>query len=173
MGWEIFTRTSKTVKGVGTTSATVQGDDLGDFDKAIRNISSTVRSSRDGLVAILRSAAPSKTGALRRGIVASPAAEATAVPGKIVYDIYMDEGMNDTFVKYSRAGKRYYYPASQEFGFDIARRSALTPKQAAAYSAKPRRTRVPGKFFMNDTFIDYIPAFEKDAEMLIEKVVSK
>jgi hypothetical protein len=32
---------------------------------------------------------------------------------------------------------------------------------------------VPGKFFMNDTFIDYIPAFEKDAETLIEKVVSK
>ena len=156
MGWEIYTRTSKTVKGVGTTSATVQGDDLGDFDKAIRNISSTVRSSRDGLVAILRSAAPSKTGALRRGIVASPAAEATAVPGKIVYDIYMDEGMNDTFVKYSRAGKRYYYPASQEYGFKL---------KNGGYR--------PGLYYMRDSAIRYESAHEENVKAGMDRVLEE
>ena len=146
--------------------------DLADVRGEISQIQKIVQTASMGLAARIRTRAPKRTGDLISGIIPSPWEENSAYPGKIVRQVYMDAGMNDTFVKMSKSGKRYYYPASQEFGFDIARRSALTPKQAAAYSAKPRRTRVPGKFFMNDTFIDYIPAFEKDAEMLIEKVVA-
>ena len=83
--------------------------------------------------------------------------------------LIMDAGMNDTFVKVSKAGKRYYYPASQEFGFQIANRTTLAVRGPAA----PKRNRVPGKFFMNDTFIDYIPAFQKEAEALVDKVVGE
>lgn len=147
--------------------------DLANVRKEIVQIQRLVQTAAGALAARIRTKAPRKSGDLISGIIPSPWEENSKYPGKIVRQVHMDAGMNDTFVKMSKSGKRYYYPASQEFGFDIARRSTLTPKQAAAYSAKPRRTRVPGKFFMNDTFIDYIPAFEKDAETLIEKVVSK
>ena len=147
--------------------------DLANVRKEIVQIQRLVQTAAGTLAVRIRTKAPRKNGDLISGIIPSPWEENSKYPGKIVRQVYMDAGMNDTFVKMSKSGKRYYYPASQEFGFDIARRSTLTPKQAAAYSAKPRRTRVPGKFFMNDTFIDYIPAFEKDAETLIEKVVSK
>ena len=147
--------------------------DLANVRKEIVQIQRLVQTAAGTLAVRIQTKAPRKSGDLISGIIPSPWEENSKYPGKIVRQVYMDAGMNDTFVKMSKSGKRYYYPASQEFGFDIARRSTLTPKQAAAYSAKPRRARVPGKFFMNDTFIDYIPAFEKDAEALIEKVVRK
>lgn len=147
--------------------------DLADVRKEITQIQGLVQSAAGALAVRIRTKAPRKSGDLISGIVPSPWEENSKYPGKIVRQVYMDAGMNDTFVKVTKNGKRYYYPASQEFGFDIARRSTLTPKQSAVYNAAPRRTRVPGKFFMNDTFIDYVPAFEKNAEMLIDKVVGK
>lgn len=147
--------------------------DLADVRKEIVQIQSLVQSAAGTLAVRIRTKTPRKSGDLISGIVPSPWEENSKYPGKIVRQVYMDAGMNDTFVKVTKNGKRYYYPASQEFGFDIARRSTLTPKQSAAYGAAPRRTRVPGKFFMNDTFIDYIPVFEKNVELLIDKVVGK
>lgn len=147
--------------------------DLADVRKEIVQIQSLVQSAAGTLAVRIRTKAPKKSGALISGIVPSPWEENSKYPGKIVRQVYMDAGMNDTFVKVTKNGKRYYYPASQEFGFDIARRSTLTPEQSAVYNAAPRRTRVPGKFFMNDTFIDYVPVFEKDAQTLVDKVVGK
>ena len=85
----------------------------------------------------------------------------------------MDEKMNDTFVKMIKNGKRYYYPASQEYGFRIAKRRTLTPKQAAAYKISSRNERVPGKYFMHDTFLEYSLVFADDVEKFVDKVVSK
>jgi hypothetical protein len=62
-----------------------------------------------------RSNAPVETGALKRGLKLK--GEKAKVKGKKVYQVTLDKNMNDTFVKISRAGKRAYYPASQEFGF--------------------------------------------------------
>ena len=147
--------------------------DLANVRKEIVQIQGLVESAAGTLSVRIRTNAPKKSGDLIAGIVPSPWEENSKYPGKIVRQVYMDAGMNDTFVKVSKAGKRYYYPASQEFGFDIARRTTRTPKQSAAFGAAPRRNRVPGKFFMNDTFIDYIPAFQKEAEDLVDKVVGK
>lgn len=147
--------------------------DLADVRKEIVQIQSLVQTAAGALAVRIRTKAPRKSGDLISGIVPSPWEENSKYPGKIVRQVYMDAGMNDTFVTVTKNGKRYYYPASQEFGFKIARRSTLTPKQSAVYNAAPRRTRVPGKFFMNDTFIDYVPVFEKDAQTLVDKVVGK
>ena len=147
--------------------------DLADVRKELVQIQRLVQTAAGALAVRIRTRAPRKSGDLISGIVPSPWEENSKYPGKIVRQVYMDAGMNDTFVKVTKNGKRYYYPASQEFGFKIARRSTLTPKQSAVYNAAPRRTRVPGKFFMNDTFIDYVPIFEKDAQTLVDKVVGK
>lgn len=147
--------------------------DLANVRKEIVQIQRLVQTATGALAVRIRTKAPRKSGDLISGIIPSPWEENSKYPGKIVRQVYMDAGKNDTFVKMSKSGKRYYYPASQEFGFDIARRSTLTPQQSAVYGVAPRRKRVPGKFFMNDTFIEYIPAFEKNAETLIEAVIGK
>jgi hypothetical protein len=59
--------------------------------------------------------APEDTGDLKKGIVVTK--EKKSEKGKRVYQIAMDPDMNDVFVKYSKEGKRAYYPASQEYGF--------------------------------------------------------
>ena len=147
--------------------------DLADVRKEITQIQGFVESAAGTLAARIHTNAPRKSGDLIKGIVPSPWEEKSRYPGKIVREVYMDAGMNDTFVKVSKSGKRYYYPASQEFGFRIARRTTLSLTQAAAYGATPRSNRVPGKFFMNDTFVDYVPAFLANAERLINEVVGE
>lgn len=126
-------------------------------------VSRFVETQAGRLAALIRSNAPKKSGDLRSGIVPSPWEEKSAYPGKVVREVYFDYQMNDTFVKYSKSGKRYYYPASQEYGFRIARRSTLP-------GTKPKRDRVPGKYFMRDTSIEYAPAFVAGAQDLIDKV---
>jgi hypothetical protein len=59
--------------------------------------------------------APHKTFALRNGIIMRVEKQKTV--GKRVFDIKMAPKMDDIFVDISRAGKRAYYPASQEYGF--------------------------------------------------------
>jgi len=59
--------------------------------------------------------APVDSGELRDGIIMKQ--ERKRVPGKAVQDIMMDPAKNDVFVKTTKDGKRYYYPASQEYGF--------------------------------------------------------
>lgn len=115
------------------------------------------------LAAITRTNAPRKSGDLRRGIIPSPWQEKTAVPGKVVHEVYFDDGMNDTFVKYSKSGKRYYYPASQEYGFRIANKTVQPGVSARASSVK-------GKYFMRDSTVEYAPAYVAAAEEFIAEV---
>lgn len=147
----------------------LSGTELADVRKEIVQIQKLVESSAGTLAVRIRTNAPKKSGDLISGIIPSPWEENSKYPGKIVRQVYMDAGMNDTFVKMSKSGKRYYYPASQEFGFRLANPTALPIQN----SASAGRNRIPGKFFMNDTFIDYIPVFEQAAEALVDKVVSK
>ena len=105
-------------------------------------VEDTVRRSVNGLLYKVRSNAPQKTGELRSGIIPSPAAERTATPYRIVYDVYMDEGKNEIFVKMSKAGKRYYYPASQEYRFKTEKNGKST---SAAAGPRPRFPRWRGK----------------------------
>lgn len=104
-------------------------------------IQDRMRTSADALVAMTRARAPARSGDLRQGIIRSPNKERSANPDKVVYDVYMDEKMNDTFVKMSKAGKRYYYPASLEYGFRIG-----------------RVKRKPGLYYMRTTAEDYTAA---------------
>ena len=135
--------------------------DLADVRKELSQIQRLVESAAGTLAVQIRTKAPRKSGDLISGIVPSPWEEKSRYPGKIVRQVYMDATMNDTFVKVTKAGKRYYYPASQEFGFRIANRSGNRVK------------RVPGKYFMQNTFIAYVPAFNQDAEKLIEEVLGE
>lgn len=59
--------------------------------------------------------APVDTGELKNGLILKR--ERRVKPGKAVYDVMPDPAKNDIFVKISKAGKRAYYPASQEYGF--------------------------------------------------------
>lgn len=151
-----------------TNCIVVSDSDLADVRKEMTQIQRIVQSATASLAVLIRTNAPRKTGDLIKGIVPSPWEENSAYPGKIVRQVYMDAGMNDTFVKVTKSGKRYYYPASQEFGFRIARRSTIFRGSTPARSAK-----VPGKFFMRDTFIAYVPGFVSKVEDFVGEVTGK
>ncbi len=94
-----------------------------ELERALRELgkvpqTAATQSARAGGRIALKTAkalAPVDTGELREGIIMKR--ERSRVKGKAVYDVMMDPGMNDVFVKISKDGKRYYYPASQEYGF--------------------------------------------------------
>ena len=58
---------------------------------------------------------PVKTGALKKSITLK--AEKTKTKGKKVYQVTIKN--NPEFVRTTSSGNRYYYPASQEFGFRL------------------------------------------------------
>lgn len=151
-----------------TNCIVVSDSDLADVRKEMTQIQRIVQSATASLAVLIRTNAPRKTGDLIKGIVPSPWEEKSAYPGKIVRQVYMDAGMNDTFVKVTKSGKRYYYPASQEFGFRIARRSTISRRNTPSRSAK-----VPGKFFMRDTFIAYVPGFVSKVDDFVGEVTGK
>lgn len=77
------------------------------------------KSARNGAKIALtyaRSKAPYFTGDLSNGIILKD--EKTSKQGKKVYDVTFDN--NPNFVKITKDNKRYYYPASQEYGFRTA-----------------------------------------------------
>lgn len=147
--------------------------DLDAVRKEIEQVRSIVQTAAGALAVRVRTKAPKKSGDLISGIVPSPWEENSKYPGKIVRQVYMDYAMNDTFVKMTKTGKRYYYPASQEYGFKISGRTTLTPQQSSAYQVSARKKTVPGKYFMHDTFNEYVPVFEEDVVKFVGKVVSK
>jgi len=59
---------------------------------------------------------PVRTGALRKGIKLRPE-KSPRGKCKKVYEVTFLSEMNDVFVKLTKGGVRYYYPASQEYGF--------------------------------------------------------
>lgn len=95
-------------------------DDLSRTFKALGKVPQTVatQAARAGATIARRAAkknAPVDEGNLQQGIIMKR--ERRTVPGKAVYDVMIDPGMNDVFIKYSADGERSYYPASQEYGF--------------------------------------------------------
>lgn len=93
--------------------------DLGRLERAPQAVAS--KSARAGASIALRAArrnAPADTGELKRGLKLK--GERRTKPGKKVYDVMVDPAKNALFVKVSKAGKRSYYPASQEYGFITA-----------------------------------------------------
>lgn len=112
--------------------------------------------STSGLVNIIRAMAPSKSGALRAGIVPSPGIEPRAYEhGNIVKYVWMNPGMNDTFVKTAN-GKRYYYPASQEYGFRT--RSG---------------GRKPGLYYMRNSSASYYQAHEARVAKAVDEILKE
>ena len=156
-----------------TNCIIMEKPDLDAVRKEIEQVRSIVQTAAGALAVRIRTKAPKKSGDLISGIVPSPWEENSKYPGKIVRQVYMDYAMNDTFVKMTKNGKRYYYPASQEYGFKISGRTTLTPQQSSDYQVSARKKRVPGKYFMHDTFNEYVPVFEEDVVKFVEKVVSK
>lgn len=144
-----------------TSCMVLSHGDLADVRKEITQIQKLVETAAGTLAVRIHTKAPRRTGDLISGIIPSPWEEKSQYPGKIVRQVYMDARMNDTFVKVSKNGTRYYYPASQEFGFLIANRTGSRVK------------RVPGKYFMKNTFVDYVPSFISDVHKLVEKVVDE
>lgn len=91
------------------------------------------------VAAAIAARAPHKENKLRQGIIVTP--ERSYTLGKIVFQIAMDPAKNDIFVKYSKAEKRYYYPASQEYGFKLrngGRQPGLYFVKTTAVTAEPQ-----------------------------------
>ena len=159
------------ISGVGRITVNAQALSVG---QAVRECQSQaqgiVRRSTNGLLYALRSNAPVKTGQLRSGIIPSPSAERSASPYKTVFDVYMDERKNPVFVKYTKGGKRYYYPASQEFGF-------RTRANVSAYKRRRRRrsitVQVPGKNFMRNSSVSFYPEHTKAVEAALDGILKE
>ena len=71
-----------------------------------------------------RANAPWRYGDLSNGIIQK--GERLRKRGKKVYQVTLDPAKNDIFVKTTKDGKRYYYPASMEYGF-ITRDGGYVP----------------------------------------------
>ena len=95
--------------------------------------------------------APQDDGNLIRGIILH--GERKTINGKKVFDIMMDPKMADIFVKTTVEGKRYYYPASMEYGF-IARDGK----------------KIEGHHFLRDALIENADVVEK---AVIEELSAK
>lgn len=90
---------------------------IDDFEKLPqRAVTKIAKGGADIAKQAAKDKAPYLTGALESGIVLK--GEKSRTKGKKVFDIKMEPGMSDIFVKETRDGTRYYYPASQEYGFD-------------------------------------------------------
>ncbi|RUS47563.1 HK97-gp10 family putative phage morphogenesis protein [Cohnella sp. AR92] len=98
--------------------------------------------------------APVDTGALRDGIILKP--ERRVKAGKKMYDVMMDPAKNDIFVKITESGHRYYYPASQEYGFVTV---------DGGY--------VPGYHFLRRSLTDNVRAIESKIVSVAGKAVDK
>ena len=131
--------------GGNSFTFSIYGSDLAALSRISESeIEGPVRSSAASLLNRMRTAAPYRSGALRSGLIVAPGREKSRTYGKVVNDIVFDAAMNDTFVKMSKAGIRYYYPASQEYGFKIG-----------------RGRRVPGLYYMRDTAAAYYAVHEE------------
>lgn len=115
------------------------------------------KAAKKGATIALKAAkakAPYLTGALEEGIILK--GEKSKVKGKKVYQVTMNPAMNDIFVKYTKDGKRYYYPASQEYGF-------LTKN--GGY--------VPGVHFLRDSIVDNKAQIERTIVEVLAKEIDK
>jgi hypothetical protein len=101
-----------------------------------------------------RANAPWETGELSNGIVLK--GERARKKGKKVYQVTLDPAKNDLFVKYTKDGKRYYYPASMEYGF-ITRDGGY----------------VPGFHYLRDSLVDNKATIERTVVDELAKQIDK
>ena len=101
-----------------------------------------------------RANAPWETGELSNGIVLK--GERARKKGKKVYQVTLDPAKNDIFVKTTKDGKRYYYPASMEYGF-ITRDGGY----------------VPGFHYLRDSLVDNKAAIERTVVNELAKQIDK
>lgn len=113
--------------------------------------------SKDGanvaLKAAKQNALPEQSGDLVKGIILKGEKKKGA---KKVYQILMDPAMNDAFVKLSQNGKRYYYPASIEYGFLLR-----------------DGTKKEGRHFLRNAIVDNNKEIEKAVLDKLSKVIDK
>ena len=113
--------------------------------------------ARKGATIALKAAkanAPFLTGALEEGIILK--GEKARKKGKKVYQVTMNPAMNDVFVKTTKDGKRYYYPASMEYGF-ITRDGGYSP----------------GFHYLRDSLVDNKERIEKTVVDVLAKEIDK
>lgn len=137
-------------------------DDLEGFDQLIQGLDhlaqklpdeSVRKAAKKGASIVLPrivSNAPSRTGALRSGLILHK--ERSRTPGKVVYDVYPDPKMNAIFqkpiVNPVRSKTPYgYYPASQEYGF-FTRRPDGGMNYVNSAGQTVHMDKVPGKRYM-------------------------
>lgn len=115
-----------------------------------KNLSKAVKKGATMVQRSVRSAAPERSGDLRRGLILHK--ERSRQEGKVVYDLMPDPKMNDVFQKPIRQPVRSksskgYYPASQEYGF-----FTRSPGGGMTYTRPNGETakmdKVPGKYYM-------------------------
>lgn len=138
--------------GIGRFSFSIQYHDLAALSRVSEaEIEGSVRDSANALLSRTKAAAPYRLGHLRAGLIVAPGREKSKTYGKVVNDIVFDAAMNDVFVKMSKAGKRYYYPASKEYGFRVE-----------------GGKRVPGLYYMRNTASAFYAVHE---ETIVEKTI--
>lgn len=133
-----------------------------ELEKTIRKLGKlpqkcVTKAAKKGAQIALKAAkqkAPFLTGALEEGIILK--GEKTRRKGKKVYQVTMNPAMNDVFVKTTKDGKRYYYPASQEYGFI---------KKDGGY--------VPGFHYLRDSLVDNKERIEKTVVDVLAKEIDK
>lgn len=115
-----------------------------------KNLGRAVRKGAAVVQRSVRSAAPEKSGDLRRGLILHK--ERFRQEGKVVYDLMPDPKKNDVFQKPIKhpvrsQSPKAYYPASQEYGFFTRR-----PDGGMTYTRPNGETgymdKVPGKYYM-------------------------
>lgn len=133
----------------------VRYSDLADLARTSdAEIEPAVRQSASGLLFATCAAAPVRSGALQSGLIIMPGREKSAIHGKVVNDIVFDAAKNETFVKHSKAGARYYYPASQEYGFKLR-----------------NGKRQPGLYYMRNTANAYYATHEENMVREVMKML--
>ena len=133
-----------------------------ELEKTIRKLGKlpqkcVTKAAKKGAQIALKAAkqkAPFLTGALEEGIILK--GEKTRRKGKKVYQVTMNPAMNDVFVKTTKDGKRYYYPASQEYGF-ITKNGGY----------------VPGFHYLRDSLVDNKERIEKTVVDVLAKEIDK
>ncbi len=133
-----------------------------ELEKTIRKLGKlpqkcVTKAAKKGAQIALKAAkqnAPFLTGALEEGIILK--GEKTRRKGKKVYQVTMNPAMNDIFVKTTKDGKRYYYPASMEYGF-ITRDGGYSP----------------GFHYLRDSLVDNKERIEKTVVDVLAKEIDK
>jgi hypothetical protein len=95
-----------------------------------------------------------QSGEMRKGILLK--GEKSKVKGRKVYQVSIDAAQNDIFVKMTKSGKRYYYPASQEYGFKT---------KNGGYT--------PGFHFMRDALVENKNSVEQKIVDVLSKEIDK